>query len=87
MRLFFILAKQDKLIDFEKINKNHLLDWTVMSIGLKRGTVLLEEHQLSWEENAKETYLEGKREIISRLLQEAERGLLLKPLLEEGWQP
>ena len=29
-----------------------------MSIGLKRGTVLLEEHQISWEQNAKETIIE-----------------------------
>ena len=29
-----------------------------MSIGLKRGTVLLEEHQISWEQNAKETISE-----------------------------
>ena len=59
-----------------------------MSIGLKRGTVLLEEHQLAWEENARETIseiqaaLDGLKPIIQHVGSTSIKSIKAKPIID-----
>ena len=59
-----------------------------MSIGLKRGTVLLEEHQLAWEENARDTIsdiqtaLDGLNPIVEHVGRTSIKSIKAKPIID-----